>query len=39
MVPVEYIELAASVMGGIDTDPASSAIAQQRITAMVYYTA
>lgn len=36
--PSEYIEAARVVMGGIDTDPASSDIAQERVQATQYYT-
>jgi hypothetical protein len=36
--PTEYITLAREVMGGIDLDPATSAIAQQWIKATVFYT-
>jgi phage N-6-adenine-methyltransferase len=36
--PIEYIEIARDVMGGIDLDPASSAIAQERIQAGHYFT-
>ncbi len=37
--PAEYIELARECMGGIDLDPATSAIAQNRIRAGKYFTA
>lgn len=37
--PVEYIEAARAVMGGIDLDPASSEIAQEAIKAANYFTA
>lgn len=37
--PIEYIEAARSVMGGIDLDPASSEIAQESIKAASYFTA
>ena len=37
--PLEYIELARLVMGSINMDPASNAIAQQWIKAAIYYTA
>jgi uncharacterized membrane-anchored protein len=36
--PARYIELARGVMGGIDLDPASNAIAQQWIQADQYFT-
>lgn len=35
--PPEYIEAARAVMGGIDTDPASSAVANQTVKAGVYF--
>lgn len=37
--PADYIELAREVMGGIDTDPASSDIANQTVQAAQIYTA
>lgn len=37
--PAEYIEAARRVMGGIDVDPASSAIANGRVQATTYFTA
>lgn len=37
--PVDYIVAARLVMGDIDTDPASSAIANSTVSAAVYYTA
>ncbi|MGO1541409.1 MAG: DNA N-6-adenine-methyltransferase [Luteimonas sp.] len=37
--PAEYIEAARRVMGGIDVDPASSAIANSRVQALTYFTA
>lgn len=37
--PAEYIEAARRVMGGIDVDPASSAIANSRVQASTYFTA
>lgn len=37
--PAEYIEAARRVMGGIDVDPASSAIANGRVQAATYFTA
>lgn len=36
--PPQYIEAARTVMGGIDLDPASNAIAQEWIRARRYYT-
>jgi phage N-6-adenine-methyltransferase len=36
--PAEYIELARSVLGTIDVDPASNALAQETIRAATYYT-
>jgi phage N-6-adenine-methyltransferase len=36
--PVEYIELARSVMGAIDLDPASTAIAQHTVKAATFHT-
>jgi len=36
--PPEYIEMAREVMGSIDTDPASNAIANEAVKAAVYYT-
>lgn len=36
--PAEFIEAARSVMGGIDTDPASSEIANRTVKAKKYYT-
>lgn len=36
--PVEYIEMARTLMGGIDTDPASCEWAQERVKAATYYT-
>jgi hypothetical protein len=36
--PSEYIEAARTVMGGIDLDPASSAIFQRTVRARTYYT-
>ena len=36
--PVKYIEMARSVMGTIDTDPASNEVAQQWIKAKIFYT-
>lgn len=36
--PEGYINLAREVMGGIDLDPATSALAQERIKATVFYT-
>jgi ParB family chromosome partitioning protein len=35
--PPEYIAAARAVMGGIDTDPASSAVANQTVKAGVYF--
>lgn len=37
--PSEYIEAAREVMGTIDTDPASSEVANQTVKASTYYTA
>jgi ParB family chromosome partitioning protein len=37
--PSEWVELARKVMGGIDCDPASSAIANQTVKAAHYWTA
>jgi ParB family chromosome partitioning protein len=37
--PADYIELARQVMGGIDTDPASSSIANQTVKAAQIFTA
>lgn len=37
--PLRFVELARSVMGGIDTDPASSAIANRTVQASKYFTA
>ncbi|MDI6028325.1 DNA N-6-adenine-methyltransferase [Corticibacterium sp. UT-5YL-CI-8] len=36
--PAQYIELARSVMGGFDVDPASNPIAQEKVRAATYYT-
>ncbi len=36
--PDEFLDLARQVMGGIDLDPASSEIAQQRVDAKIYFT-
>ena len=37
--PAEYIDMARQVMGAIDTDPASSAVANQTVQAKCFYTA
>lgn len=37
--PIQYIESARKVMGGIDIDPASSKFGQSRIKAKLFYTA
>lgn len=37
--PADYIELARQVMGGIDTDPASSEVANATVKAAKFYTA
>ncbi len=37
--PAKYVELARKVMGGIDTDPASSEIANRVVKAKTFYTA
>ena len=36
--PADYIELARQVMGGIDTDPASSEVANATVKAATFYT-
>lgn len=36
--PVEWVDLARQLMGGIDLDPASSDIANQTVQAQVFYT-
>lgn len=36
--PTQYVELARSVMGGFDVDPASNPIAQNKVRATTYYT-
>jgi phage N-6-adenine-methyltransferase len=36
--PAEYLDMAREVMGGIDLDPASSRMAQQRVKATRYFT-
>jgi ParB family chromosome partitioning protein len=37
--PDDFLDAARDVMGGIDLDPASSEIAQQRVQAETFYTA
>lgn len=37
--PERYVEMARTVMGGIDVDPASNEIAQRTVKATTYYTA
>jgi hypothetical protein len=37
--PPEFVEMARTVLGGIDLDPASNALAQSWIKAQTYYTA
>ena len=36
--PPEFLDAAHNVMGGIDTDPASSDVANTRVRALAYYT-